>query len=146
MIVQSDLLGTLSAEPEEVIEFSGGLFGFPEARSFLLLEAEKKGMYWLQSIDHGPLVFLLVDPFPLFSSYSVEIQDADAAELEAASSAEIAILSIVTLPRSSNDSPTANLQGPLALNLRTRRGKQLVVAETEFGVRCPFSFGGVIEA
>lgn len=30
----------------------------------------------------------------------------------------------------------ANLQGPIALDLRTRRGRQVVVPDSPFGTRC----------
>lgn len=137
MIVHSDLLGPLSVASDEVLEFPDGLFGFPECRSFVLVPAEREGLYWLQSSAHSTLAFLLVDPFLFFEDFAVDVSRADLADLAAEDATEIAILAIVTLPGSRQDSPTANLQGPLALNLRGRRAKQLAVSESDFGVRCP---------
>ena len=136
VIVPSDLLGSLTISPDELIEFPAGLFGFPEARSFILLPAQRPGLFWLQSADHPGLVFLLADPFPFFDGYSVELAPADRAELQATESSEIAILTIVTLPATRTESPTANLQGPLALHLSAQRGTQLAIGDSEWGTRC----------
>lgn len=145
MIISSDLFGSLTVSPEELIDFPGGLFGFPECRGFVLIPAERTGLYWLQSAEHGALAFLLVDPFLFFDGYAVDVAPVDLADL-GGESAEIAILAIVTLPRERGGQPTANLQGPLAVNLALRTGKQLAIAESQFGVRCPFSLADSVGA
>lgn len=142
MTVQSDLLGPLDAEPEELIFFPGGMFGFPECRIFVLVPASRDGLYWLQSADHGTLAFLLADPFVFFADYQVELSPADRAELQVAAPADVVILAIVTLPRSREDLPTANLQGPIAINLTARRAKQLALADSGFGIREPLKLEG----
>ncbi len=139
MIVQSDLLGTLEVTEEEIIDFPAGLFGFPECRSFILLPAARDGVYWLQSVEHGALAFLLADPFQYFEGYSVDLPPADRKDLRVASQSDLVVLAIVTLPRSREEMPTANLQGPLAINLISRRGKQLAIGESEHGIRCPIA-------
>jgi flagellar assembly factor FliW len=137
MNIQSDLLGPLKVETSELLRFPTGLFGFPEARDFVLLQAERKGVYWLQSAEHSALAFVLVDPFVHFTGYSVEIPDGDLRDLGRPEEEDLMVLAIVTLPRSSDGKATANLQGPLALNLRNRLGKQL--AEGEGDLRKTFS-------
>jgi len=138
MLVHSDLLGDLQVAAEEVIDFPNGLFGFPECRRFVLLPADREGVYWLQSLEHGTLAFLLVDPFLYFEAFSVELGAAERQELDVADPSDAAILAIATLPRSREEQPTANLQGPLALNLRTGLGRQLALENPAYGVRCPF--------
>jgi flagellar assembly factor FliW len=136
MTIQSDLLGTLHVEPGELLDFADGIFGFPDCHRFALVATEREGMYWLQSADHSTLAFLLIDPFLHFEGFEVELGAAERAELGADEPADVAILSIVTLPPSRAERPTANLQGPLAVNLRTRRALQLALAESRWGVRC----------
>jgi len=138
-LVHSDLLGDFTIPSNSAIEFSAGLLGFPECRRFALVRAGTDSMYWLQSLDYPTLVFLLVDPFPHFTDYTVEIPAIDAQELGVAAPSDLAMLSIVTLPApGSGERPTANLQGPVAINLRSRRGKQIVGADADHGVRRPF--------
>jgi flagellar assembly factor FliW len=136
--VRSDLLGELQVASDEVLEFPRGLFGLPECRRFVLVHTDRPGVYWLQSLEHGTLAFLLVDPFLFFEGYVVDLGEADRAELQVSEPADAAILAITTLPRSRDEQPTANLQGPLVLNLRGGTGKQLAVENPRFGVRCPF--------
>ena len=135
--VSSSLFGDIRVRPQDVIEFPAGLLGFPECRHFALIGGQASGTFWLQSIEHPVLVFLLVDPFLAYGGYTVDIAPQDLAGLEIAQPSDVAILSIVTLSRSPNEPATANLQGPLAINLRTRIGKQIAIDVPGFGVRVP---------
>ena len=83
------------------------------------------------------MAFLLVDPFAVIPEYSIDVAPTQLADLGAYRPADIALLSVVTLPAVPTDQPTANLQGPIAINFATRAAKQLVMSETDFGVRCP---------
>jgi flagellar assembly factor FliW len=136
-LVHSDLLGTFSIRPESAIDFPKGLLGFPECRRFALVQAGTDTVYWLQSLDHSSVVFLLVDPFSHFADYAVDIAPAELLELGAPSAADMAVLVIVTLP-TEHGRPTANLQGPIAVNLRARTAKQVICADADYGVRCEF--------
>jgi flagellar assembly factor FliW len=133
--IHSDLLGPLTVPAQDLVAFPVGLFGFPECRSFALVAAERDGMYWLQSADYGTLAFLLIDPFRFVEGYAVDLAATDLAELEATEPADVAVLAIVTLPATRAELPTVNLQGPVAFNLRLRRGKQLAISDGEWGLR-----------
>ena len=137
VIVQSDLLGPLTISADQLIEFPAGLFGFPETRSFVLLPAQREGLFWLQSADRSELLFLLADPFLFFDDYAVDLSTADRTELRAEEAGEVGIFTIVTLPPTREEAPMTNLLGPIAINLRARRGKQFAIADSEWGVRCP---------
>jgi len=139
--VASDLLGPLAVAAEALFTFDAGLFGFPECRRFALVPAGRPGLYWLQSLEHGALAFLLADPFPHFPGYAVELNASDRAELDVRDAADVALLCVVTLPQARHEPPTVNLQGPVALNVRTRAARQLALAESDWGVRCPLDLG-----
>lgn len=133
--VHSDLLGDLQIRSRDALYFSQGILGFPECRRFALVRAEHDGVFWLQSIEYSTLVFLLVDPFAVVTGYSIDVAPSQLADLGAYRPADIGLLSVVTLPSTPDDQPTANLQGPIAINFATRNAKQLVLSETDFGVR-----------
>jgi len=135
MIIESDLLGPIEVDAEDLIHFADGLLGFPECRDFVLLPASRGGLYWLQSVEQAPLAFLLADPFLFCPGYSVELGPAECSDLEASEASDIVILSIVTLPRRDQTVVTTNLQGPLAINLARGRGRQVVLSDSVFGVR-----------
>lgn len=137
MIVASDLLGELTVQQDELITFPTGILGFPACRDFVLIPSEREGLYWLQSAERSSFAFLLVDPFLAVEGFTVELSPNDRAELEIESESDVIILAIVTLATPERGGCTANLQGPLAFNLRTRRAKQIAVPNSEYGVRWP---------
>jgi flagellar assembly factor FliW len=143
MMIQSDLLGSLEIAADELIEFPAGIFGFPECQRFVLVSTERDGLYWLQSADHSALAFLVVDPFLHFEGYEVDLGAAERKELDVADEGDVVVLSIVTLPQRRTEQPTANLQGPVAVNLRARIGLQLAIAESRWGMRCPVDLARV---
>jgi flagellar assembly factor FliW len=119
------------------ITFDEGLLGFADALRFALLRTEDPALYWLQSLEHEPLAFLLLDPFLFFPGYAVELDQADTAALRAQGPGEIAILAIVTLPTGPDEPCTANLTGPIAINLQQGRGRQVILRDTAYSVREP---------
>ncbi len=120
------------------IEFDRGLFGFPQATSFLLAPTSREGFYWLQSTEHDALCFVLADPFVFFRGYVVDLPDIEAAYLGAKVPGNVVILVTVTLPDGSGRAASANLQGPIAINVRNRVGRQVILNQPGFGVREPF--------
>jgi flagellar assembly factor FliW len=139
--LRSEVLGDITVPEETIFDFPFGVYGFEEARRFALLPAERDGMYWLQSLDFSALTFLLVDPFKWVEGYNVDLPDSELVSLAPADAADVAVLAIVTLPRAAGDSPTANLQGPVALNVRKRVGRQVVIQDSPFDVRHPVVLG-----
>jgi len=133
--VRSDLLGEIQAPESTLYHFPQGLYGFEDAHHFALLPAERDGLFWLQSLDFTALAFLLADPFRWVENYNVELPDADLAPVAPATPADLAVLAIVTLPGDSDTMPTANLQGPVCLNVRERVGRQIVIQESEYDTR-----------
>jgi flagellar assembly factor FliW len=135
--VASDLLGELRVAPTDLLDFPSGLLGFPECHDFALVRGAHDGTFWLQSRDYSTLAFLLVDPFEFVANYSIEIGPSQLAELGPHRPSDIALLTIVTLSTGVGTTPTANLQGPIAINFATRLAKQVVVSDTDFGIRYP---------
>ncbi len=132
--VASDLLGALDGAP--TFTFASGLFGFGDCRGFALVDAGRAGTYWLQSVEHPSLTFLLVDPFQHQPGYAVDLPDAELAHVGVASPDELLVLSIVTLAQPPHPC-TMNLQAPVAFNTRTRRARQVVLTDERYGVRVP---------
>jgi flagellar assembly factor FliW len=138
--VRSAVLGTFRVAAAEIITFPSGILGFPDFRRYALVSGGSSGVYWLQSIDNPMLVFVMVDPFAIAPNYSADIPDADARALGAAEASDLALLAIVTLPRVAGERPTANLQGPVAVNFATRLAKQVITGDTVHGLRWAFHF------
>ncbi len=135
VIVDSKLLGALEVPTAQVYNFPDELYGFPDADGFVLLSAERDGLFWLQSTDFEALTFLLIDPFHFVEGYSVDLESEDLGDQEIDPS-EILVLAMLTLPREEGAPATVNLQGPLVFHLSARLGKQVVI-ESPYGVRHP---------
>lgn len=133
-MVETRLFGSIEIPEEHRLVIPDGIIGFSSCTEFALLPAGPEHFYWLQSLEHSTLAFLLVDPFPFFSGYAVDLPDATVAELSASTSADVSVLAIVTLS-GPGEGATANLQGPLLLNLSSRKGAQFVVPNSAFGTR-----------
>jgi flagellar assembly factor FliW len=117
-----------------------GLLGFAGERHFILLPAASEGVFWFQCIEDGSLVFLLVDPFPLFPSYLVDLPDERTPPPDAAM-----VLAIVTLPKTKDEICTMNLQAPLVLDLKQRTGHQEILADPAYGTRHPVDTERLLE-
>ncbi len=131
----SDLLGDIEVPVDLCISFEHGLLGFPPGQRFVLLPAERDGVFWLQDVDDGALLFLVVDPFVFVDEYSFELPSAESTSVTTELNPEFAVLAIVTLPHGNDDSPTANLQAPLLVDFGTRSGWQVVLSESEYGTQ-----------
>lgn len=137
LTVVSDLLGTLTVDPSAILTFPEGLLGFPECRSFVLLPSEREHLFWLQSVDYSALAFLMIDPFVFFDGYTVDLAATDFARRSAPAD-EVTVLAIVTLPQSRTEDPTANLQGPVIIGMRSCEGHQVVIANGPYGIKETF--------
>jgi len=140
--VESALLGHLTVSESQIFQFDLGLLGFPEARRFALIPTRRSGTFWLQSADFEALAFLVADPFRVVEGYAVDLGAAELGTLAPREACDVLVLSILTLPRSPGDPTTANLQGPVALNLRQRMGRQVVLQDSPWGVRHPVTLAG----
>lgn len=135
--VESHLLGAVNIPEEQSFTFPEGILGFPAARRFALVPDRREGLFWLQSLEHPALTFLLVDPFQRVEDYAVDFGDGDLRGLGSCAQEELAVLTIVTLPREPGQPPTANLQGPIVLDCGAMRGRQVVLADSSWGIRFP---------
>lgn len=142
--VRSELFGTLEVTDHDLLNFADGLLGFPQCRTWALLRGTKDGTAWLQSAEHPALVFLLVDPFVFFDGYSADLSVGELRRLDASDASTIAVFAIVTLPAAGETVCTANLQGPVVLNLAAQRGVQVVLGEGPFGIKAPIALEALI--
>lgn len=135
MLIDSSRLGALEIDDDSVIEFPEGLLGFEDRRRFALVPADQLGAYsWLHSVEDPDLAFLVVAPHFFFDDYAPDLDDSDASALDLTDDRDAQALCLVSI---TDDAITANLLGPLVLNVRTQVGRQVVLAEQGFSARTP---------
>ena len=116
--------------------FEDGLIGCPTWRRFVL-EPEAVGpvIHVLRGLDEDVSLYAC-DPFTIVPDYEFEVGDADAAALELRDPSDALVLVVLTV-RTDPAGVTANLLGPLVVNNRTGRSRQLVLAASEYSARHP---------
>ena len=132
--------GTLAPAATPSITFPTGLPGFPGERSFTLVRwGAAEGPYSVLVDQADPDVrFLVVPPAVFFPDYVVDVDDAIAEGLELDDADDCLLLVIVTLGARAQDA-TANLLGPLVINVRIRRGAQAVLSDSTYSTRVPLA-------
>ena len=134
MTIKSSRFGELQVPVDSPITFPAGLIGFPAMTRFVMLE-HKPPFSWLQSLDDPSLAFVIVDGMQFGETYQVKIPYGDPL-IELKEGDEYAILVIVTV-RSDPTLTTANLKAPLFVNVRNRKGVQIIFDDQRYSTRFP---------
>lgn len=134
---QVSTLAVAAADVPELV-FPTGLPGFPGERRFALVRwGAFEGPYSLMvDLDDPDVRFLVMPPYVFFPDYVVDLDDAIAAKIHLDKAENCLLLVIVTLGSRPEDA-TANLLGPVVVNLETREGVQAVLAESGYSTRVP---------
>ncbi|WP_435746873.1 flagellar assembly protein FliW [Nocardioides sp. SYSU DS0663] len=120
-----------------VIELVHPLPGFPEERSFALVELDDDGVLCaLRSLSRPDLRFLVAPPAPFFPEYAPVVDDATVADLAITGAEEVLVLLVLT-PGETLQETTANLRAPLVLNTATRRACQVILDDADLSVTTP---------
>lgn len=139
MQITTSRFGVLDALDDQVVEIDGGLLGFPDASRYVRVEIpDAEGWLWLQSVDDPDLAFLAIDAFLFFPGYDLELPEADVEAIELEVSTDAEVLALVTVRRADDgamEGITANLLGPLVINNRTKRGRQVVLSDSQYSTR-----------
>ena len=126
--LHSNRFGDLDVPLESVFEFPEGLVGFPSARRFVLLDHRPGSTFkWMLSVEDPELAFAVADPSDLVAGYVAPFESA--ARAVAAEPADLVIFALVTIPQNPTEM-TVNLMAPVAVNLKNRIARQLVLEET----------------
>ena len=83
MLLDTEALGQINYEEEEIITFAQGIPGFEKFQRYLIIQSnEEEPVAYLQSIDENQLHFVIVDPFFIYKDYEFRIDEADQLELD----------------------------------------------------------------
>ena len=133
MNLETTRFGTVEIADDRVITFPTGLLGFSSYTSFVLLQPDEQGVFfWLQSTEAPDLAFVVTDPALWVPDFQANIRKDQMEELGMAKLEDAQVLVIVN---KRDDLLTANLQGPLVVNVDGRMGMQLVIAEKRWNTR-----------
>jgi flagellar assembly factor FliW len=129
MMIPTSRFGEVEVAEDEILEFPDGLLGFPALKRYVLLPNPKGGPFlWLQSLEDPAIAFVVVDPADFFKEYKVSVRPEDVGPIRLTDASQGRVVVILTVPGDPREI-TANLQGPIILNVKDRLGRQLVLGE-----------------
>lgn len=133
LTVRTRRFGTIRVRQDLIIYLEPGLLGFSQYHRYVLIEPQRESPFlWLQCLDNPDLAFVVIDPRNLLSDYHPGPLDQVIREMELENPDDLIVLVILTIPPGQPQEMTANLMGPIVVNLKTRQGKQLVVEDPRF--------------
>lgn len=135
MVIATSRFGQLEVNAERLITFPEGILGFPAQSEYALIQTgADSGFYWLQSVGTADLAFVVCDPRLFVADYQVpvKLEDLEGIELSSVQHAQVFVI-----VNKVGDLLTGNLQGPLVVNVRNRKARQLVLSDKKFSTRHP---------
>lgn len=114
-------------DESETISFAEGLIGLPEMRRAVLVSMNGCAPFcWLASIDDEKNRFIVVNPREIFADYDPAI----VAEKSEPVTQTLAIVKV----SSDWQKTTVNLRAPIFVDAETRRGAQIILTESTYGL------------
>ena len=140
MKIETTRFGAVEVDEKKFIEMPYGMPGFQERKRFVMLpHRDNSPFQWYQSVDDPSLAFVVTDPFLVFPEYRVDLKDAlkRMAWEDSGSDPLLELYVVVNIPRGSPEKMTANLIGPILINVRNSQAVQLVLADTPYSHQVP---------
>ncbi len=140
MKIETTRFGTLEVSEEKIISMRQGLLGFQDRKRFCIFQhQEGSPFFWYQSLDDPALAFVITNPWLFKPDYQIDLQAAVHA-MEGDGESEDRPLEcyvIVTIPQGQPEKMTANLVGPLVIDVKTCQAVQVVLPDDAYSHRHP---------
>ena len=130
--------GEMEFPEDSVIRVQGGLIGLAGLESYVLIRYQDGSpFYWLQCVDDPDLALIMVNPLVFKPDYAPAIPLNAARDLGVQGPEELSLFVIITIPAGNPRGLTANLLGPVVLNVEGRQARQLVLDDRLYSHRHP---------
>jgi flagellar assembly factor FliW len=130
--ISSTRFGELDISADSVLEIVGGIIGFPQSLRYILLDYNPP-FSWLQAVDFPGLAFVVVNAAEFGDDYTFSLPIGDR-DLDLKNDDDVAIMNLVSV-RPDPSQTTVNLKAPVIVNLRNRRGRQIILDDARFPTR-----------
>lgn len=136
MKLNTKYFGQIDYEPEDVLDFPDGLFGFPDEKKFLLLpfSGSQGNMLCLQSIAAPAPAFILMNPFSLKPDYAPELAPQELQMMGVTRSQELCYY-VMCAARQPVGQSTVNLRCPVVVNPDLHRAMQVILDTQKYHMR-----------
>ena len=134
MKIKTKPYGEVEVNEKQRLCFPEGIIGFEGITNYVLIDSREGPFYWLQSEEYVELAFLLINPRIFQEDYKLNIQDADLESLNLEKKEDLLDFAIVTVP-DDHSKISANLMGPIIINKRTKKAKQVISENEDYRVK-----------
>ncbi len=134
--INTKRFGEMEFPEDAMVKVLGGLIGLSGYENFVIIRYQDDSpFYWLQCVDDPELALVMIDPHLFKPDYDPPIPLSLNTELDIQAPGELSVFVIVTIPAGNPGGMTANLLGPMVVNPRSRRAKQLVLDDRLYSHR-----------
>jgi flagellar assembly factor FliW len=135
MKIETTRFGNLEIDTQKIIHFPQGLIGFPEEKSFVMINHRGLDtLAWLQS-TRSPGIALPVVSVQAFAPHYPDVSLEDAAHRAGLEGSADDMAALVVLCAMPNAPVTVNLVAPIIVNATTWQGLQTILDGTKFTTR-----------
>jgi len=134
LLIKTSRFGNIEVSASKIIQFPGGLVGYEKPQIFALFDYHSP-FHWLQSIDDPDLGFVVLDGLAISKEFEMQPPFGDP-DTDLQEEDEYAVILIVNLKEPVTKS-TVNLAAPLFVNMRNRRGVQVVYDDPKLSIQHP---------
>lgn len=128
--------GEIEVEEKQKITFPEGILGFEQYKDYYLVIKQDSPFLWLQAAEKENLAFILINPYLFVPDYGLNISQRDWDVIGSGPNEDVLTFAIVTIPANPEEM-TANLQGPVVVNPRSRAGVQAISLDDRYTIKHP---------
>lgn len=137
MVFNSKVHGEVLYEDNNIVTFNKGILGFDELRKFILVDLEEYEPFrLLHSLEDDEVGIIVTSPYDFFKEYEIKLSEETIQNLKIESPDEVIVVTTVTL-NSDVKKITANLQGPIIINISNKLGEQIIIDNSKYKVKVP---------
>jgi flagellar assembly factor FliW len=136
MKIETKFFGAVEIDEAQIVEFAHGIPGFENDHKFAVLKHEDSPFHVLQSVERANLAFIIIELGKVVPDYEIDLPDEVVAELKLEKPEEALVCAIVVLP-SDISQATVNLAAPLVINVKEKRGVQIILNNPAYGIKHP---------
>lgn len=138
MKIQTTRFGEVEVNENSCFEMISPVLGYEDEQKFALIEHKENANFkWFQSIKTPELAFVVTFAGFFGIDYSFELPEDTQENLEITEADDILTLNIVVIPHDNPRTSTINLLAPLIFNIKTRKGAQVILPNSNYKVDYP---------
>lgn len=110
-------IGKMHLDTDKFITMPKGLIGYEQETEFSIIEYKPDSPFFIyQSTKTPELGLLIADPYLFIGEYTVKLNEAEQAILQAETAEDITVFVTITIPHGKPEESTLNLSGPIFIN------------------------------